>query len=357
MNKAGLFILGCVLLARLAVAANSPQPDLASADWSVSAPHSLQDNPPSKQAVWFFINRLGDPSLDVSELSAGDGKLCSFRFVDLRHSGELSLVAVYDGGGTADCNELTVFDKSSAGIEMYDYSGALASDVNVVKDINGDGHFELVAFDRLTPLAEGLDWTDKWPSIYSWTGKGYTNVSSQYPRYYRIWLASLKKEIASLETERASVAQAIPTPSAANGFVVANSWQSGPAPAPPPSIYPMQPEQPEAAPSVSPDIEAASRLNIDCKQAQAAKVERFLGSKDAGMLDAIRWANSDDPRERTLATQVLADIGASETLRYEQTLSHDADPKVAKLATRKVRHWGEEEPYYAATFDRKLPNN
>lgn len=115
IKKTGLFILGCLLSARLAGAASAPQPDLALADWSVSAPDSLRDNPPSNQAVWFFINKLGNPSLDVSEINAGDGKLCWFRFVDLRHSGELSLVAVYDGGGTADCNDLTVFDKTSAG--------------------------------------------------------------------------------------------------------------------------------------------------------------------------------------------------------------------------------------------------
>jgi hypothetical protein len=153
------------------------------------------------------------------------------------------------------------------------------------------------------------------------------------------------------------VAQPTTTSSGANGIVVANPWQSGSTPARRPSVYSMQTEQLETAASGSPEVEAASRLDIDDKQAQAAKIERFLGSKNAGMLDAIRWANSDDPQERTLATQVFADIGASEALRYEQTLSHDADTKVAKLATRKVRHWGEDDAYYAATFGRVTPNH
>jgi hypothetical protein len=346
-RKAGLFILvfilGCVLLPRLAVAAGSPQPNLASADWSVSAPHNLAKDSPSNEAVWNFMTHFW------SDAWVEQGKLCSFRFVDLRHSGELSLVSVYDWGGTLDCNQLTIFDKTSAGMEAYDYRGALAStDVNVVKDINGDGHFELVVFNRLAALGEDLDWPDEWPSVYAWTGGGYTNVSSQYPRYYRTWLASLKKEIAKLEEERDRLAQATPIP---NGIVIAIPWQSESAPAPPPSVYPVQPERPEA-PSVSPEVETSSRLDVDYKQAQAAKIERFLGSKEAGMLDAIRWANSDDSEVRTLATQVFADIGTSEALRYEQTLSHDADPKVAKLASRNVRHWGEHDAYYAPIFGR-----
>ena len=241
---------------------------------------------------------------------------------------------------------------------MYDYSGAFApTDINVVKDINSDGHFELVVFYRLTPLGWGLHWTDEWPSVYAWTGNGYTNVSSRYPKYYRSWLASLKKEIAKLERERVRLAQATPAPSVANGFVIANPWHLGSAPAPPPSVYPMQPEQPEAAPSISPEVETASRGEIDDKEAQAAKIKRFLGSKNAGMLDAMRWANSNDPRERALAAQVFADIGTSEALRYEQTLSRDADPKVAKLAGRWVRHWGKQDPYDASTFDRVTPDH
>ena len=109
----------------------------------------------------------------------------------------------------------------------------------------------------------------------------------------------------------------------------------------------MQPEGPEQAPSVSPDIE------IDNKQAEAAKIERFLGAKDADMLDAIRWANSDDRDERTLAAQVFAEIGTPEALRYEQTLGHDADRKVAQLASGKLKHWGQDNPYGGGKFNRR----
>lgn len=346
-KKTGLFILGCVLLARLAVAAASSHPDLATADWSVNAPHSLAKDPPSNEAVWNFITHFWGKSW------GGVGNLCSFGFANLRHSGELSLVAVYDAGGNAGCNDLSVFDKGPAGVEEYsDKGGLAATDIKeVVRDINSDGHFELVA-----PFGAASYCGQDWPIVYAWTGNGYTNVSSRYPRYYQNWLASLKQEI-TLQEERERLAQATPAPSAANGIVTTMPWQSGSSTAAPASVHPMQLQQPEAAPSASPEVDAASQLDVDCKLAQAAKIERFLGSKDAGMLDAIRWASSDDPQERMLAAQVFADMGTSEALKYEQTLSHDADPKVAKLASRKLRHWGEDDPYYAATFDRESPAN
>ena len=91
-------------------------PDLASMDWSVNPAHTLAKNPPARKMVWDFINHFRDDT---------GGRLCSFRFVDLRHLDELSLVAVYDGGGSVSCNQLTIFDKSATGFEAYDYSDGL----------------------------------------------------------------------------------------------------------------------------------------------------------------------------------------------------------------------------------------
>jgi hypothetical protein len=39
------------------------------------------------------------------------------------------------------------------------------------------------------------------------------------------------------------------------------------------------------------------------------KIQRFLGTRDAGMSDAIKWANSGDPHDRIFATYILGDIG------------------------------------------------
>jgi hypothetical protein len=348
--KARLLLLGFVLMTRLAVAATPLQSQFAPARWSVNDPHNLAKHPPAKKAVWLFINKLGDPSINVSDLTPGNGELCSFRFVNLRHSGKLSLVAVYDGGGTAGCNNLTIFDMTSAGIESYDYSGALGSDdAKVAKDINGDGHFEIVPYDRLTPLGENLDWTDEWPSVYAWTGNGYTNVSSHYPRYYRTWLVSLKKEIVKLERERAYVAHEAEAEIAHNRVVIEKNVVVT-------NNFFVQ-KEPEVAQSVSPQVEAAPRIDIDCLLAQAGKIERFLGSSNAGLLDAIRWAHSKYPEERKLAAQVFADINTPEALKYEQTLSRDTDPEVANLASAKVKYWNEQTPYEAAIFERSTPED
>ena len=345
-KKAGVLILGCLLAARIAAAANTPEPDLASADWTVAAQHNLAKRQPPSEAVWKFMTHYwGDAWIE-------QGKLCSFRFVDLRHSGELSLLAIYDWGGTIDCGHLGIFDKVSGRIEEFDYNGAPLRDDDVkrvLRDLRGDGRLELVVRPYAVVTGEDL-----WPSIYAWTGAGYTNVSSRYPKYYRTWLASLKKKIAKLKAKRERLARATYPP--ANGFVNTHGfWQSGSAPAPPASVHPMQPEQPGAEPSVAPEVEAASRHEIDDKEAQAAKIERFLGSKDAGMLDAIRWANSRDPHERRLAARVFADMGTAEALKYEQALSRDADPKVAKLASTNLRYWGKEDPYSVGTFDLTTP--
>jgi hypothetical protein len=63
---------------------------------------------------------------------------------------------------------------------------------------------------------------------------------------------------------------------------------------------------------------------------EAAKIERFLGvSRDAGMTDAIKWADSADPIDREFASDVLADIGTPDALEYLRTLSNDSVRGVA----------------------------
>jgi hypothetical protein len=349
-KKIVLASLLCLMLAPQALA-ESIYPDIASAEWSVKAPHSLKDNPPENNALWLFMNRQWNPSVDESELTPGNGKLCSFRFADLRRTGYLSLVAVYDLGGTADCNSLSVFDKTSAGIERYDYSGALVfpdeNNQSVVKDAGGNGRLELVVFDRLAALGEDRIWAEEWPSIYDWTGTGYTNVSPKYVDYYRNWLASLKKEIAGLETARERAANATPKSSGQKAVVTGENGVASE------DLFGHQ--QPPVSPNVG--SEAESPYELDAKRAQAAKIERFLGAKDAGLTDAIRWANSADPLERTLAAQVMAQTGLPDGLTYEQTLGHDTDRKVAEFASYRITHWGAEDPYQAGTFDLVAPNN
>jgi hypothetical protein len=85
---------------------------------------------------------------------------------------------------------------------------------------------------------------------------------------------------------------------------------------------------PALAPAIHPDL-----ANADCTEAEAAKIERFLGiSHDAGMSDANKWANSDDPNKREFAADVLEDIGTADAIEYLRTLSNDSNPEVANVA-------------------------
>jgi hypothetical protein len=81
---------------------------------------------------------LWDSSNDVS---SDMGEVCEFHFVDLRQSGQLSLLVSDDCGGAVDCNDVDVFDKSPAGIENYSLG---MSYFESIEDLNHDGHHQLV---------------------------------------------------------------------------------------------------------------------------------------------------------------------------------------------------------------------
>ena len=313
----------------------------------MTASNNLRDRPPSKQAVWNLVAHVWGEDWD------GDrDKICSFRFADLRHSGELSLVAIIDGGSAVvSCDLLAILDRTPAGFEEYDYiwAGLRSDDVNdFLKDIDNDGNLKIVVQPYSVPTGEDLP-----PVIYAWTGSDYTNVSSRYPKYYRDWLASLKKEIATSQKEREVQLEATPTPSTRNGIMIVVPAPSGSGPAPAPTAYPMRPEQPEGTVTTEPEPD----YDLDAKLALAAKIERFLGANDAGMTNAIGWANSPDPHERKLAAQVFADMATPDALIYEQTLSHDSDHDVAKFASRQIKYWDQKAAYWTAPFEQRTPNN
>ncbi len=112
----------------------APHLDLDTADWSVKQARILNAEP--KDVVSKFMG--------YDDSNPSDGKLCSFQFADLSHSGELSQAVTYDGGGTADCNYFEVFDKTAAGIEDYDFFTGGEPFFEGIQDINGDGRYEVV---------------------------------------------------------------------------------------------------------------------------------------------------------------------------------------------------------------------
>ena len=79
------------------------------------------------------------------------------------------------------------------------------------------------------------------------------------------------------------------------------------------------------------DIRLSSGID-DCSKALAAKFQRFLGSREAGIDDAIKWAKSDDPNDRKFAIDVLYDIGTPKADKYLRMLSADKDPNIANSA-------------------------
>jgi hypothetical protein len=173
--------------AQARVAANPPA--LATDDWSVNSRHNLAMNPPSSDRVCGFMDTAYGGFI---------GHVCDFRFADLRHSGNLSLIVSNDGGGTADCNYTTIFDKTPTGFESYDldmYGEVYFSKDDGVEDINQNGNSELVVWTlEWQPTLMGEECT--WPRIFAWTGNGYSEVTAHYKKFYENFLNTLQQQLA-----------------------------------------------------------------------------------------------------------------------------------------------------------------
>jgi hypothetical protein len=318
-----LWVIPCLALCcGFASSLWAAQPDLAAADWSVKSPHSLATNPPSHAAVLALLHKL-TPDGHLYQLG-----ICSSHLADLRHSGNLSLiVSVTDG---RFCS-LSIIDKIASGFEVY---GADQPDTDLedIEDLAGNGNLELILDAAFTGYQAVHHCMATWPVLFAWTGSGYTDVSSQYKGYYEQKLESLKKQIAasSSGTEQAQSPAAGQTPEsqpttirhahfgspgAATSDLVRRELSTVQEESPPPAVTP------------------AGMGADDCTEAEAAKIERFLGiSRDAGMNDAIEWANSDAPFRREFAADVLQDIGTPDAIEYLRTLSNDSDRGVASSA-------------------------
>lgn len=339
--------LACLLSSSGWAQTAAAKPDLASADWSVNSPHSLATNPPSDEAEVALLNKLD--SIDMYF------RICSSRFVDLRHSGNLSLVV--SASDETFCH-LSIIDKTASGFELYNAEQARYSEGPEIEDLAGNGNLELIVETDFT------GWRGKgtgpclgtWPVIYAWTGSGYTDVSSQYKGYYEQKLASLKEQIAAhseeaqapaaSQTPQSAATRRIPVLTARMSTTESSSSFSPDVLVAPANNPPEASPSPAEAPAVKPDLWGG-----DCTEAEAAKIERFLGiDKDAGMADAIKWADSDNPYQREFAASVLGDIGTPDAVEYLRTLSRDPHRVVAgdagvylRFAGRPLQHTIERE--------------
>ena len=306
--------LAALLSTRAAVAT---EPALASMDWSVKAPNSLVKEPPSRQAV--------EELLQLGDTYKSSPSLCSFTFADLRQTGTLSLVVGYDSSGRGFCNDIEIVDPTGSGFESSSLPTAAigqGEDVSKLpKDINGDGQLELVVNMLVGGYQGGTHCGLEWPVVFAWTGSSYADVSSQFKGFYRQTLQTLTQQPAPASASTPGSQPQIETfqsqPSDAAGGINVQARL-------------IRPQSASASQTAS-SPESGSASGADCQQAEAAKIERFLGtSPDAGMGDAIKWSESSDPSTREFATGLLADMGTSEAMGHLKTLTTDSNRAVAE---------------------------
>jgi hypothetical protein len=225
-------------------------------------------------------------------------RVCSFRFADLRHNGNLSLVAGTDSSGRGLCRQVDILDKTASGFQVYEITGSIGIGAGVparIRDIRRNGNLQLVIDQDFTMDQGSAQCAAIWPVIYAWTGGDYTNVSVQFKEFYEQKLASLMAEI---------------------------------------------PRLPSGGPGSDPGEQGQGyeeQARKECMEAEAAKIRRFLGiSSDSGMDNAIRWAKDSNPAKRIFAAQILADIDTPASRKYLEALTKDSDKRVAFLAGRSL---------------------
>jgi hypothetical protein len=249
---------------------------LASYDWSVKASPNLARNPPRKEMVNSFLRSLMDPYEELDEV------VCSLRFADLRHDGNLSLVAGTDSSGRMLCSEVYIVDKAASSFDVFlgGFSVGAGTDVSSsIEDVGRDGNFEYVADWNLGSITGQC--IASWPVVYGWTGDGYKNVSDRFKDFYKRTLDALSSKISALPPEGS-------------------------------------PEQ---------------RSFKECLMAEAAQIQRFLGTApDAGLNEVVRLANSKDSGEREFAADLLGSIGPPVARKYLEALSKDNDRSVSDSA-------------------------
>jgi len=212
----------------------------------------------------------------------GDSDVCEFRFADLRHSGNLTLIVTLNGGARGGCGTAYIVDRKLSGFEARQSpsSGSDADELDdVIQNVAGDGQLYLVFDDQLTDY-QGAFCSSSWPVIYDWDGSNYTNLSGQ-PKFRPFY----ERQIKSLQQ------------------VEQEGYRNNPL------------------------------FDPICERADIQKIQRFLGAPpDTGIADAIKWADSREFYKRAFAAGVLADIGTPEAIGYLHTLANDSDPRVVVSA-------------------------
>jgi len=268
-------------------AAPQPPQALAFYDWSVTASPDLATNAPSREVVDRFLVSI---ETSTTSVIGGMQKLRSYKFANLRHDGFLSLLAQTGPDKTASCNDypngglcsVYIVDKTRTGFEIYKTVGSIEPGGTVplgVQDLRHDGNLEVVINQPFTSIFSKC--IASWPAIYAAsTGDGYPDVSDRFKDFYRGQLDALKKPIPDLHPTGA--------------------------------LYDQR----------------------DCMEAEIAKIERVLGSPNAGIDAAIASTQSKDQREIIFGIYNLMDINTPEAHQHLNTLSNSPNPIIKQVMTQ-----------------------
>jgi hypothetical protein len=277
-----LVVLLVVTMPAMLRASDSPLP-LTSYNWAVNASPNLAAKPPPKADIRKLIEQEDS---DWGEDNDGT-EICSFKFVDLGHDGNLTLLVTRHDGGRGGCGDVHVVDRTAAGFEEHNvWGGAYGVDDvnnNVLVDIDGKPY--LSDYDYFATVTQGgSQCFAGYIRIYSWDGSNYSNQSAQprFKPFYQHEIESLKK----------------------------------------------------------------SGENPECIKASIAKIQRtFLGAPpNTGLDDAIRLAKSSDPLWRQFAVGLLSNIGTAEAKGYLRALTTDPNKEVADYAKKRFAftHFGQQ---------------
>lgn len=270
----------------------TPQPPQALAfyDWSVTASRNLAADAPPREVVERFMVSI-ETSTTRLILTAGTEKLRSYKFADLRHDGFLSLVAQTGPAQMASCSDFPnggfcsvyIIDKTKTGFEIYKTIGSIEPGGTVplgIQDLKHDGNLEVIISQLFTSMFKQC--FARLPAVYASSGRGYPNVSDRFKDFYRGQLDALNKLIPNLPPTGASYDQ----------------------------------------------------RDKECLQAEAAKIERVLGSPNAGIDTAIASTQSKDPIKILFGIYDLVDINTPEAHEYLDTLSNSPNPDIKRVMTQ-----------------------
>ncbi len=267
-------------------------PALASRNWSVTASPNLTQRPPSNREVQNFVAGVEFALGEIDEVDRRGIYACSWRFLDLRQDGFLSLVGVPCPSDRPSDIYPFVIDHNAKGFELYWSPAAIGPGQTLassLQDLRGDGKLEFVVDDPLGSIQGQC--LGNWTAIYAWTGSGYTNVSDQFKEIYQRRLATIEKILATVRAGRA--------------------------------------------------VDDHLPQETECLEAEAGAIQDFLGiSSKRAEEQAVRLANSKDVREREFGTTRLIQVSVPENRKLLEKLASDPNWGISTSAKQALLYPG-----------------